>query len=134
MRITLVTIGSRGDVQPYIALGAGLAAAGHQVRLATNPEFAPAVSRYGLEFCPLHGDFRQVQASAAGQATLRSGDNPVAFMRRYRTATRSIMAQLLADAWQACQGSEAIVYGELATAFVPGQAELSAMLRRLRGQ
>ena len=60
MQITLVTIGSRGDVQPYIALGAGLRAAGHQVRLATNPEFEATACSHGLEYCPMHGDFRQV--------------------------------------------------------------------------
>jgi sterol 3beta-glucosyltransferase len=31
MRITMLTTGSRGDVQPYIALAAGLQRAGHQV-------------------------------------------------------------------------------------------------------
>ena len=36
MKITLITIGSRGDVQPYVALGVGLKAAGHVVKLATN--------------------------------------------------------------------------------------------------
>lgn len=34
MRITTLTYGSRGDVQPYIAVGRGLQRAGHQVRLA----------------------------------------------------------------------------------------------------
>ena len=34
MRITIITIGSYGDVQPYIALGLGLQAAGHNVCLA----------------------------------------------------------------------------------------------------
>ena len=34
-RITILALGSRGDVQPYITLGQGLQAAGHQVRVAT---------------------------------------------------------------------------------------------------
>ena len=37
MHITILAIGSRGDVQPYAALGMGLQAAGHQVRIATSP-------------------------------------------------------------------------------------------------
>ncbi len=36
MRICLLTIGSRGDIQPYVALRQGLQAAGHVVRLATH--------------------------------------------------------------------------------------------------
>ncbi len=39
MRVTILTIGSRGDVQPYIALGLGLQACGHQVRLASMAPF-----------------------------------------------------------------------------------------------
>ena len=110
MQITIVTIGSRGDVHPYIALGAGLHAAGHRVCLATNPEFEVAARSHGLDFCPMHGDFRQIQASDAGQATLHSGDNFLVFMRRYIKATEHILTRLLADAWQACQGADAVVY------------------------
>ena len=36
MNITLLTIGSRGDVQPFVALGVGLKEAGHEVTLATG--------------------------------------------------------------------------------------------------
>lgn len=39
MHITCLTIGSRGDVQPYIALAKGLIADGHRVRIATHGEF-----------------------------------------------------------------------------------------------
>lgn len=39
LHFTFLTIGSRGDVQPYIALGKGLIADGHKVRIATHGEF-----------------------------------------------------------------------------------------------
>jgi sterol 3beta-glucosyltransferase len=39
LRFTFLTIGSRGDVQPYIALAKGLLAEGHRVRIATHGEF-----------------------------------------------------------------------------------------------
>lgn len=39
MRVTLLTIGSHGDVRPYVALGKGLQARGHQVRIGTHAEF-----------------------------------------------------------------------------------------------
>ena len=39
LRVTCLTIGSRGDVQPYIALAKGLMADGHQVKIATHKEF-----------------------------------------------------------------------------------------------
>ena len=36
MNATILTLGSRGDVRPYVALGRGLQAAGHEVNLATH--------------------------------------------------------------------------------------------------
>jgi sterol 3beta-glucosyltransferase len=39
LHFTFLTIGSRGDVQPYIALAKGLLAEGHRVRIATHGEF-----------------------------------------------------------------------------------------------
>lgn len=48
MKITLVTIGSRGDVQPYINLCRGLRDAGHDAVLATNPSLMPLAESYGL--------------------------------------------------------------------------------------
>ena len=35
MNVMILTLGSRGDVQPYVALGVGLQRAGHRVTLAT---------------------------------------------------------------------------------------------------
>lgn len=39
LHFTFLTIGSRGDVQPYISLAKGLIADGHRVKIATHGEF-----------------------------------------------------------------------------------------------
>lgn len=39
LRITILAVGSRGDVQPYCALALGLQRAGHRVRVATHYNF-----------------------------------------------------------------------------------------------
>ncbi len=59
MRIAIIAMGSRGDIQPYIALGKGLKAAGHIVRLITHENFEALVSSYGLEFCPVKGNVQE---------------------------------------------------------------------------
>lgn len=46
MRIAIMAMGSRGDVQPYITLGKGLKAAGHRVRLATHENFESLVNSH----------------------------------------------------------------------------------------
>jgi sterol 3beta-glucosyltransferase len=56
MTITCLTIGSRGDVQPYIALCLGLMKDGHRTRIATHAEFKDWVESYGIEFRPVEGD------------------------------------------------------------------------------
>ncbi len=53
MKIIVATIGSRGDVQPYIVLGEGLRDAGHDVTLATNPTLCPLVEQHGLQAAPV---------------------------------------------------------------------------------
>lgn len=56
MKIILPTIGTRGDVQPYIALALGLGKAGHTVTLATHPCMRGLVESYGVTFAPIGPD------------------------------------------------------------------------------
>ena len=51
MTISIVASGTRGDVQPYIALGAGLKEAGYRVQVLTTEDFEGLVKSAGLEFC-----------------------------------------------------------------------------------
>lgn len=56
MKLTLIAIGSRGDVQPIVALGRGLLDAGYAVRIVTLESFESMVRGQGLEFLPVEGD------------------------------------------------------------------------------
>jgi hypothetical protein len=62
MNIVIHIVGSRGDVQPFIALGKGLQTYGHRVRLATHKVFRQFVIEQGLEFYPLGGDPNELMA------------------------------------------------------------------------
>jgi UDP:flavonoid glycosyltransferase YjiC (YdhE family) len=53
MKILLLTIGSAGDVHPFIGLGLALKARGHDVKIITNPFFGEIANRVGLELIPL---------------------------------------------------------------------------------
>jgi rhamnosyltransferase subunit B len=52
-RILLATLGSLGDLHPYIAVGKALVSRGHSVRLASSVEYRARVEAAGLEFAPL---------------------------------------------------------------------------------
>jgi sterol 3beta-glucosyltransferase len=58
MRIAIIAPGSRGDVQPYIALGKGLQNAGHYIRLVSHSNFESLVTSYGLEFWSFGNDVK----------------------------------------------------------------------------
>lgn len=55
-RIVLATLGSFGDLHPYIALGMGLKARGHDVAVASSEFYRPKVESAGLEFAPIPPD------------------------------------------------------------------------------
>jgi sterol 3beta-glucosyltransferase len=78
MRITVNTFGTRGDVQPYIALGLGLQQSGHSVRIVTHQVFESFVKAYGLDFYPLAPNPRQVLVT---QALSELGNNTVRITR-----------------------------------------------------
>lgn len=63
MHITILALGSRGDVQPYAALGNGLKSAGHQVRFITFESFASLIVESKLDFHPIHGNAQALVAS-----------------------------------------------------------------------
>jgi sterol 3beta-glucosyltransferase len=88
MKITVNTFGTRGDVQPYIALGVGLRKAGHTVRIITHQIFQSFVKGYGLDFYPLRLDPRQVLLN---QALSELGNNTFRITRWVEENFRSVL-------------------------------------------
>lgn len=66
MRIALVSVDTRGGVQPYVALALGLKAAGHEVRLLAPAGFSRLIEPRGLDFRPLTGDIEAFVRQAGG--------------------------------------------------------------------
>jgi UDP:flavonoid glycosyltransferase YjiC (YdhE family) len=73
MRILIIAPGSRGDLQPYLALGKGLKDAGHTVRLVTHEDFEELVNSVGVEFWPIAGKVTDIAQSSEMQARLEKG-------------------------------------------------------------
>ncbi len=111
MLITILAAGSRGDIQPYLALGVGLQAAGHRVRFAAFRNFAPLVQSYALDFAPVDADFQTILGGDDGQQFMASGRNLVQFTRGLRRTVGPILKQLGDDFWRACQGADLIFSG-----------------------
>jgi sterol 3beta-glucosyltransferase len=106
VKILILTVGSRGDVQPYVALGAGLEDAGHAVKLATLEAFAPLATEHGLDFHPLRGEFLELLQTAEGKAAIAGKGNPLALLRQVTPMLR----RMLDDAVAASDGADLVIY------------------------
>lgn len=74
MIISILTGGSRGDVQPYIALGKGLQKAGYGVKLIASDDFEVLVKESGLEFASTGFSVKSVLDSDEWRATAEKGN------------------------------------------------------------
>ncbi len=108
-RIAIHTLGTRGDVQPYVALGQGLREAGHQVCLATSPQFESFVTGYRLAFAPLPGDLVDLLATPLGRQAV-SGRHRVSALFKLMRQIRPMYRRLLDAQWAASKEIDAIVY------------------------
>jgi sterol 3beta-glucosyltransferase len=111
MRITLISIGSHGDIRPMAALGVGLARAGHEVMLATTRDQRAFVRAHGLAWGPVHVDYQAVIHAGLGSIITRAGANLPLAMWRINRMLQPLVAQVQHDLWAAVQGAELIISG-----------------------
>jgi UDP:flavonoid glycosyltransferase YjiC (YdhE family) len=110
LRVVLATIGSRGDVQPMLALAQTLQARGHTPLVVAPPNFRAWVQGLGFEFAPLGVD---MQVFIREHPEMMTG-NPLKMGRGF---LQYFKAQLLPQAVElhaACLGADALVYAGLA--------------------
>ena len=106
MNILIVTLGSRGDVQPYVALGKGLKSAGHHVTLCTSKMFQPFITEHGLQYGYMNNELIQLIDSDAGREAIDNTDTlwgtiktTIKLFKRVKPMYR----QTLHDIWQTAQ-------------------------------
>ncbi|KAJ3718409.1 hypothetical protein C8R42DRAFT_697487 [Lentinula raphanica] len=104
LHFTFLTIGSRGDVQPYIALAKGLQADGHQVRIATHKEFKEWIESHNIEYGYVGGDPAELM-----RICVENGMFTVSFLKEGLQKFRGWLDDLLKTAWEACQGTDVLV-------------------------
>jgi len=108
MLITIFAMGSRGDVQPYVALGVALKKAGVRVRIATLETFSSFVTSYGLECYVIEGDLAGVMKSSVAD-NARKADNPLKLLLSFNELKKVAMA-LQANLLAACQDVDLVIY------------------------
>jgi sterol 3beta-glucosyltransferase len=108
MKISILTSGTRGDVQPYVALGKALQARGHTVLLACPDNFAAWVEGHGLEFRSIGVDMQTFLQSPVGRKVL-SG-NVFTFAKIWKRTIIPIVRQTLDATWESAQDADIIVF------------------------
>jgi UDP:flavonoid glycosyltransferase YjiC (YdhE family) len=107
-------MGSRGDVQPMLALGQRLRREGYDVSLAAARDFAPLVARHGLAFEPLSFEVREGVQSELGRRWLGgTSTNRLREARLMRQVVRTIAEPLAEDLLRLVDGADAVVSGPL---------------------
>lgn len=108
-RITMIAFGTRGDVQPFIALGKGLQASGHQVRIVAGSNFRSWIEQHGLEAAVSRVDIQAMMASREGLRWVEHGNSPVRQLRIMKRLFNETGWEMMQDVWQAAHDSDAII-------------------------
>lgn len=108
MNIAILTLGTRGDVQPYAVLGQALHQRGHQVTLSTAKNFEELVKSYGIDFVPVEADFQELLNSDEGKKMMKG--NPFAVKRNLNTWIYPLIKNSLTEFYKLASESDIVLY------------------------
>ncbi|KAH9080484.1 hypothetical protein EDB83DRAFT_986243 [Lactarius deliciosus] len=108
-----LTIGSRGDVQPYIALGKGLQKEGHKVTIVTHEEYKEWVTGFGIGHRTAGGD-----PTALMKLSVENKMFSPQFFKESISNFRTWLDDLLVDSWEQCKDADVLLESPSAMAGV----------------
>src|SRR5215475_3047133 len=109
MRITIIAFGSRGDVQPAVALGKALKAEGHRIRILAGLNFKSWIERHGLEPIASKIDIQALMESELGREWAEKGSNIFKQMHVVKKLNEHTGWLAMSEAWTACSDAEVII-------------------------
>lgn len=111
MKVCFLTLGSRGDVQPYVALAKGLIKRGHTATLCTGASFKDFVEENGIPFKAATMDLMAIAQTAEGRAILEA---PFKQMRQALRLSKEVLKpayrKTLDDFFEAAKDADIIIY------------------------
>lgn len=108
MKISILTMGTRGDVQPYAVLGQALQQRGHDVTLSTAKNFETFVRAYGIGFKPVEADFQAILDSEEGKKMMKG--NPFTIKKNLNTWIYPLITNSLIEFYTLSQESDLVLY------------------------
>ena len=122
MKYAIITYGSRGDVQPYIALSLGLMDRGHTVTLLAPENFKDFVIGYGVPFYPLSGNVEELLYSPEGLRVLKTGST-VSLLRYLQKGGRELQPLVNRDMISGSTNADILIASVLTAVWVRTIAE-----------
>jgi UDP:flavonoid glycosyltransferase YjiC (YdhE family) len=110
MRIVIIAPGSRGDVQPYIALGKGLQNAGHYIRLVSHSNFESLVTSNGLEFWSFGNNVQDAVENSEMRELTEKGNFLLLLAKMAKEAQRQAL-RFAEGGLSAAQGMDIVLAG-----------------------
>lgn len=104
MKITMISMGTTGDVRPIVLLGKELASRGHEITIAAFSHFREMVESSGLHFFQLSGDAEKFIANV-----MKPGTSALTFLPQVQKTMKDVAPQLIQDLSDSCDGMDAIV-------------------------
>lgn len=112
MRITMLSVGSTGDVRPYVLLGRELQCRGHKVTITAFSRFRNLITEAGLEFYPIHGD-----AEAMMSSIMEPDTSGLTYLPRLWKGIRQIAPRMITDMSGSCQNADAMICNYFGTVY-----------------
>jgi sterol 3beta-glucosyltransferase len=116
VRIALLTFGTRGDIQPFVAIGHALKERGHDVAFVASKDQVPAAAKVGLETFAMPLDAKQIMESEEGQHLLRNG-HLLRFALLLKRLTRENLAGVVPVMAEAMRGADVVASHVLLLAY-----------------
>lgn len=119
MKVTIITAGTRGDVQPIVALGLGLEEAGHDVNVCTGRDFESFITEYGLRYSYMDDEVMNLAHTNRFRESIEKGSKlsrTLGYAREILKHYKASVRRMLDSEWEAVQGTDVIVYRPQATA------------------
>ncbi len=103
MRIFILTLGTRGDVQPYVALGKGLISQGHEVTICTSSSFEGFITEHGVGYGYMNNEILKLIDTDAGRDAVEDSGSIFGWMKTMIALTKQVkplQKMMIEDAWK----------------------------------
>jgi sterol 3beta-glucosyltransferase len=109
MKILIITFGSLGDVQPYIALGKGLQSAGHMVTVCTASRFESFITDHNLAYGYMTDEFLRIIDTNMGREVIEDSAGIIGIIRsifKLIKYLKPLAKEMINDSWEVAKATK----------------------------